>query len=163
MLRLPTAIVVMLFSSSLMASEVDWARLTEIVDNAKTCNEASIELLIDQSVNKEAFGADESAALSEANEQVFLNCPILFLRSLGTRSDAGQERLVQLRFGTFHDPWVLGAVLRRLVHHPEVGDLVRRRFAFYLDAEVPDVSREADDLTIRSSGRFNRYAIEAAA
>ncbi len=163
MLRFSALVLAMLCSVSLLASERDWVRLGEIADKAKTCNESSIDLLIDQSVGADTLGADESQALSEANEQAFLNCPIPFLRSLNARSNAGQERLVQLRFGTFHDPWVLGSVLRRLVNHPEVGALVRSRFALYLEAEVPGVAQEADDLTIHSSGQSNRFAIGAAA
>lgn len=144
MLRSAALILVVLCSASLHARERDWERLNEISDRAKACDEISIGMLIDESVGTSPLGADEAQALSEANEGVFLNCPIPFLRSLNNRSQAGQERLVRLHFGTFHDPWVHGAVLRRLVDHPEVGALVRRQFSPYLEAEAPSAPQIAD-------------------
>jgi hypothetical protein len=134
--------IVAMFSCGIaFAGDRDWMQLNEMIDRAEACNESSVVLLVDESVSASPLGADESQALSLANEMVFLNCPILFLSTLDTRSESEQERLVSMRFGTFHDEWVLGAVLRRLVDHPKVGALVRRRFGLYLEAEVPGVPK----------------------
>jgi hypothetical protein len=141
--RIILSVFAMLFCGISLAGERDWEKLHEVIDKAKSCNENAIALLIGESVRM-GLGADEGQTLSLGNDLVFLGCPILFLRTLNTRSESEQERLVSLRFGVFHDEWVLGAVLRRLVDHPEVGTLVRRRFGLYLEAEVPDVPKKAD-------------------
>jgi hypothetical protein len=137
--RIILSILAMLPCGIALAGEPEWVRLNEMIDRAETCDDSAVALLVAESVGPGPFGADESQAISLANERVFLNCPILFLRTLSVREDSEQARLVSMRFGTFHDAWVLGAVLRRLVDHPDVGTLVRRRFGSYLEAEVPDV------------------------
>ena len=85
----------------------------------------------------DSTGAASSEALSEANENAFLKCPIEFLGALKQEPEPRRERIVKFYFGLMHDDWELGAILGRLLNHPDVGPVVKAHFMDYVNAKAP--------------------------
>jgi len=128
----------LLAATQIYASEPDWDKLDAAEKKALECaSEASFEPLFSLSASYEFSGADPAEELSEANENVFLRCPVEFLEALKVQPPETQKRLIRFYFGVRHEPWELGAILTKLKDHPSVGSLVSKEFKGYLQAKAP--------------------------
>jgi len=117
------------------AGEPYWDALRKAEQATAHCLPGSFKALF--ALADGTTGADSSEALSEANENAFLKCPIDFLIALKQEPESRRERIVNLNFGVMHEDWELGAILARLLNHPEVGPLVKAHFMDYVNAKAP--------------------------
>ena len=118
-----------------IAAEPKWDALRKAEEATEHCLPGSFKALF--ALADPTAGADFSEALSEANENAFLKCPIDFLIALKQEPLPRQERIVKLYFGVMHEEWELGAILGRLLNHPEVGPVVKAHFMDYVNAKAP--------------------------
>ena len=133
-------ILIALFSviTSVAAQEPDWGALTRAKEVALKCaSPDSFSALFALASSEDFTGADSQEALSEANEDAFLRCPIEFMQGLKQQPPNVRSKIIKIYFGVAHEPWELGAVLNRLQHHPEVGGFVKKEFGGYLHAKAP--------------------------
>ena len=125
-------------ATSVAAQEPDWGALTRAKETALQCASPNSFSALFALADSDGFmGADSQEALSEANEDAFLRCPIEFLQGLKQQSPSARSKIIKFYFGVHHESWELGAILNRLQKHPEVGDLVKREFGDYLRAKAP--------------------------
>ena len=83
----------------------------------------------------EQHNASVAEEVAGANEDAFLACPKQFMREL-SGEDAETQQAVAHYFGLFEVERV-ASELSALQTDPEVGELVRERFARYLHAQRP--------------------------
>ena len=122
---------------SAFAGEPKWDALRKAEKATEHCLPGSFKALFAFAGSDDSTGADFSEALSEANENAFLKCPIEFLSAFKQEPEPRRERIVKFYFGLMHDDWELGAILGRLVNHPDVGPVVKAHFMDYVNAKAP--------------------------
>jgi len=132
------ALLSLLGASAVAAGkEPDWTAFQKTVEAAKTCEDKTLRPVLALADSEDFTGADSSEALSEANEDLFLRCPVAFLQALKREPAARQARIASLYFGVTRADWELGAILGRLRNHPEVGSVVTTHFMKYVQAKAP--------------------------
>ena len=123
---------------SVAAQEPDWGALDRAKETALQCASPDSFSALFFLADSDGFtGADSQEALSEANEDAFLRCPIEFLQGFKHQSPKVRAKIIKFYFGVRHEPWELGAVLNRLQQHPELGEMIRTEFGGYLRAKAP--------------------------
>ena len=137
MLRNLVFLVLLSAGGSAASEEPDWDALSRARNTALECvSPASFAALFALASSGTYSGADPSEALSEANEDAFLRCPVKFLQALKQQPPSTRSTIIDFYFGIMHEPWELGAILGRLQHHPELGEWVTIDFAEYLRAKA---------------------------
>ncbi len=112
------------------------ALIAEAAVIAGNCGSPSeFEILFSLAASGNIAGAHTMEELSEANEEVFLKCPLAFLRALKVSSEVTRNSVLDY-FGIRHSPSELGKELRKWEGHEEVGELVHSHFSAFLEAEV---------------------------
>lgn len=124
-------------ATSVAAQEPDWGALTRAKEVALQCASPDSFSALFALANSDGFtGADSQEALSEANEDAFLRCPIEFLQGLKHQSPSVRAKIIKFYFGVHYEHWELGAVLNRLQKHPGLGKMIKTEFGGYLRAKA---------------------------
>ena len=138
---MPTPIVLVALLSLITlaaAQEPNWDALDRAEEAALHCASPDSFSALFALADSDSFtGADSQEALSEANENAFLRCPIEFLLAFKQQPPKVRAKIIKFYFGVRHEPWELGAVLNRLEQHPELGEMIRTEFGGYLHAKAP--------------------------
>lgn len=126
-------------ATSAMAQEPDWKTLSHAKEVALQCASSSdsFSVLFALASSSSFTGADAQEALSEANEDAFLKCPVEFMLGLKMQPVDVRSKIIKFYFGVHHEPWELGAVLARLQQHPDIGNMITTEFGSYLRAKAP--------------------------
>lgn len=126
--------ILLLLAFGAAAQDEDDEALARVQETEIDCkNPESFTPLFELAASGTIEGTDSSEELADANEAAFLKCPYPFLLALKNQARETQDGVVTY-FGIRHPPPELGQELKKWKNHPQVGPLVRSRFAGFLDA-----------------------------